>query len=197
MMRRIFLAALVASLVLAPSAVAADWSLPNADAAATAVAGHPVHVYCESSWTEWVNYFEPQGTDGTAVNGFTSIASPVVYVSPRQCETLHAVAASEDVGTYYAASALLTLVHESVHQRGISDEGVTDCTALPLVPGVATSFFGVPATVLARQLVRVRSHHRWRLVARSVSVPNPWLLRLAVDALRWHRSKPAAYQGTC
>ena len=39
-------------------------------------------------------------------------------------------AAAMDAGLYWLAGAALTLVHESIHQYGVSDEAVTECTAL-------------------------------------------------------------------
>lgn len=194
----------VLALVLPRWAKAADARTPLLDAVATAVAGHATYAYCEDSLAEWV------AIGAANANGFTRPGvSPWVYLSPRQCETLRALANREDVGTYYASSALLTLVHESIHQRGgiyadptsAAVEGLTDCAAIPLVPGIAVSYFGVPATVTEAYTATVRRRVHRRLVTstevRLRAVPNPWLTRLAVDVMRWHRSKPAAYQGTC
>lgn len=234
---RIRLAVIGAALLIAPAAHADNSPHPVLDAVATAVAGKPVTVYCENSWYDWIMFFADQGIDGSGINGFTSLSRPVVYVSPRQCETLHALINREDVGTYYAATALLTLVHEAVHQRGVADEGMADCTALPLVPQLAASHFTIPATVAAQRIVttqeqqivtvdeqrvvttsrRVRRNGKWVTVkeSRVVTVPvqrtitvnvssvvteqvaNPWLAQLAMDARRWHRSKPPEYQGSC
>lgn len=201
MKRSLIIAALTAaSLVAVPVATAADWHNNTLDQYASAVAGHATSVYCEDSWVEWYSFGANQG-----IFGFTNPRIPVVYVSPRQCETLQALAYHEDVGTYYAASAMLTLAHEGVHQRGVYDEGAADCTALPLLPGLATQFFGVPQTIseaytkyiyktkrIGKKLVRsVKTRVAYR------SVANPWLTRLSSDALRWHRAKPAQYQGNC
>jgi hypothetical protein len=38
---------------------------------------------------------------------------------------------------------LQVAVHESIHARGETDEGVTDCDAAHRVPGVAVRFFKV------------------------------------------------------
>jgi hypothetical protein len=111
----------------------------------------------------------------------------------------------DDAGAMYAAQALLALAHESVHQRGVTDEGVTDCTALPLVSGLATQFSNVPATVpqtvTASKAITVRIGKKSKRVtvtyAKTTDVPNPWLVRLSADALRWHRANPTAYQGSC
>lgn len=150
---RVCVAAVCAVLFAAPAAIAGNSPHPTLDAVATAVAGKPVTVHCENSWYDWIVFFADQGIDGGGINGFTSMSRPVVFVSPRQCETLHALINREVVGTYYAASALLTLIHESVHQRGIRDEGLADCTALPLVPQFAASHFSVAPTVAAQRTV--------------------------------------------
>src|SRR5438105_1244047 len=128
LMLRLSFAMLVAALsFVAPSTAAND---PSAvfDNAATFIAGHPVTVNCETDWSAWI------ANGSSEDSGYTVIGTPIIYVGPRECETLHALIQDMDVGAYYASSALLTLAHESVHQRGISDEGVTDCTALALVP---------------------------------------------------------------
>jgi hypothetical protein len=207
MLRRLLLVLGVAlvALGLVNAARASDRHLPLLDAIAGEVAGHPVPVYCEDSWAEWFAFSAGDGTAGFTRPGY----SPWVYVSPRQCETLWALANHENVGTYYASSAILTLAHEATHQRGgtyavVGDpatEGRTDCAALPLVPTIATRWLGVPATIIETYIAKVRRRvsKRWVLVAvaRERTVPNPYLTALAADALRWHRSKPANYQGGC
>lgn len=195
------LLSIVAVLVIVvPAAGAANNPNPVFDAVATEVAGKPVSVWCESSWVEWV------GVGLADANGVTILDRPIVFVSPRQCETLWALQTGESVGTYHAASALLTLAHESVHQRGITNEAQTDCLALPLVPQIATNHFRVPTTVSQSYTVmtsrRVRvTKTKWIVVKSSKvavrQIPNPWLEQLAADALRWHQSKPADYQGVC
>jgi hypothetical protein len=186
---------LLAAAIAPAPAFAANRSSARLDAVAADVAGHPVTVWCETSWASWLTTVAAEdpgsGVAAEDVNGFTTMDRPVVYVSPRQCETLSAATefGHQRVGSYYLASAMLTLVHEAVHQRGVTDEGVTDCTALSLLPRVATRFFGYHAT--AR--VTVRSHGR--LVQRTVT--DPALTDLLAFAKGWHRSKPAAYQGRC
>jgi hypothetical protein len=191
------LAACAFSAAVSPAPASAQ-NQPNAklDAVAADVAGHRSTVWCETSWPDWlatVAREDPSSGEIAAegVNGFTVIEKPVVYVSPRQCETLSAAIefGHRQVGSYYLASAMLTLVHEAVHQRGVLDEGVADCTALALLPRVATRFFGYNAT--SRVVVRVHG----RLVRRTVA--DSALADLLRFASAWHRSKPAAYQGRC
>lgn len=209
-MRWALLLIVVAFVALPATALGGNSADQRLDAAASEVAGKPVPVWCENSWADWIHFGDSVSQDWTWVSGFTvPSAGPTVYVNPRQCETLHALLNGENVGTYYAASALLTLAHESVHQRGVLNEGETDCTALPLVPGLAVSRFGIAsmvsqsytATTVRRFVRKVRGKRVViRVVQRVVrwrTVKNPYLDRLAADALRWHRSKPPEYQGNC
>lgn len=185
-----------AAAVFPVSASAKNQSNAKLDAVAADVARRPLTVWCETSWTDWLSMVAAKNLNsgeatGEDVNGFTAMDEQVVYVSPRQCETLTAAIefGHEQLGSYYLASAMLTLVHEAVHQRGIADEGITDCTALSLLPRVATRFFGYHAT----DRVTVRVHGQ--LVRRTVA--NPAFADLLDFARAWHRSKPAAYQGRC
>jgi hypothetical protein len=96
-----------------------------------------------------------------------------------------------------------------VHQRGITDEGVTDCTALPLVVPAMEKWFGLTKTVpvqTTRSVVRTLRRKiagKWRaikyrtLVPVTEMVPNPDYARAAGWALAWHRTKPPEYQGDC
>lgn len=201
-----------AVLALAPVASASDWHDNTLDAAASSIAGHTVPVYCEDSWIEWYNVFRADQN----VAGFTNPSrSPWIYVSPSQCSSLHALVNHEDVGTFYAATSLLTLAHEAVHQRGgefanctsanSGCEGRTECAAIPLVPTLVTQFFGIPPTVTEQYTVPVIKKRKvgkrviryTTTVVRYRSVSNPWLARLATDVQRWHQIKPDVYRAFC
>lgn len=194
------LVAILAALTLAATATAENLPNPLFDTVASEVAGKPVAVWCESSWDDWV------AIGAGAANGFTYPDTATVFLSPRQCETLWALSMKDDVGSFYAASALLTLAHEAIHQRGVTDEGEADCLALPLLQAIAITHFGASLTVAqsytytTSRLVSVSKKKRVRVSSTKVGsrqVPNPWLARIETDALRWHQSKPAEYQGTC
>jgi hypothetical protein len=170
------------------------------DHVASMVAGHNVTVDCVDSDLEWVSL---EGQHGVTVDtdGFTNIGTPVVYIGPRACDALEALDAGYDVGVVYASIAIKTLIHESVHQRGISDEAITDCTALGLVKQYAVQFFGyaatVPLTTYKRVVKVVRKVRFSTLVAVTTTVPNPALAALQDWAQRWHNSLPAQYHGSC
>lgn len=183
----------VLALVLASGAHAQNVPDPRLDAAASSIAGHPVTVWCELDWASWLQMSQGQPD----AQGFTRIGTPVVYVDPEVCVELHALLNGEDVGTYFAAEGLLTLAHESVHQRGITSESVADCTALTLVKSLAVKTFGIAAKVRQTYSVRVKRKGRFVRVRKHRLVTNPWLTRLYKDAVRWHKAKPAVYQGGC
>lgn len=199
----------VVALAATSVAQAGNWPDKRLDAVATSVAGHPVSVWCESSWSDWIHTGDSIDEDWDPLQGFTYLSTPTIYLSPARCFTLHELVAGIDVGSLDASGAILTLAHESVHQRGITDEGVTDCTALPMVSSLAVDYFGIPAsvrqpyvaTVSKRVGVRVGGHTVTRTlrthVVRYRSVANPYLARLAAGAHAWHKSAPAEYQGTC
>jgi hypothetical protein len=186
------------------NARAANWPDSRLDAIAASVAGHPVQVYCEDSWLPWNLFWAQYGSDGTYVDGFTyPTGAPELWVSPSICFDLHLALerGAYAVGSYHFALAIHTLNHEAVHQRGITDEGVTDCTALALDAASMVNVWHVPATITQTYLVkvvkRVRGHRVTTHQPRFRTVQNPFLL----DALSWdtaqHKARPAAYQGTC
>jgi hypothetical protein len=183
-----------------------DWPDGQLDAAASSVAGHPITVWCESSWGNWIHAGDNAGMDFSFVFGFTYIGTPVIYINPTECLTLHALVNNEWVGSFEASIALLTLAHESVHQRGIADEGQAECTALPLVAGLAENYFGFPATIPDKKVVnytktvakRIKGK-TYRFKVRSqkvvtVQIPDPFLAAVQADAVRWHKTLPPAYQ---
>jgi hypothetical protein len=201
--------AALAAFVLASPAAASNWPSGDLDAAASAVAGHPVQVWCEENWGDWIHLGDDDGEDFSYLEGFTFPSEPIVFINPAHCETLHALLDGRQVGSYHSSIALLTLAHEAVHQRGVLDEGVTDCTALPLVPGLATDHFGVPRSVSKTRIVSYTKTVVRRVNGRSVrvrvraqkavrvNIANPYLADLAAAARAWHRAAPAEYQGTC
>jgi hypothetical protein len=199
--------ACAAALLTAGTASAENWKDNRLDTVASQIAGKPLAVHCESSWYEWINAGEEQAEDWSVLAGFTFISEPVVYISPDLCETLHALLelGPRGVGVYHVAAAVQTLVHEAVHQRGVSNEGETDCTALSLVDDVAVRTFGyrrterVPYTVTTTTRRKVGG--RWvtsRIQAvRYRQQPSQTLKDFHAMAVAWHKAAPPEYQGTC
>jgi hypothetical protein len=199
--------ACTAALTTAGIASAGNWEDDRLDAAASQIAGKPLDVHCEDSWYEWINAGEEAGEDWSVLAGFTYVSEPVVYIAPDLCDTLHALLdlGPRGVGVYHAAAAVQTLVHEAVHQRGVTDEGDTDCTALTLVDDVAVRHFGykrterVPYTVTTTTRRKVGG--RW-VTSRSQAVryrqqPSQTLKDFHSMAVAWHKAAPPEYQGDC
>jgi hypothetical protein len=186
-----------AALAATTTAKAADWHLARLDSVATAVAGHPVSVYCGSSEAEWVDVSRAIIDDGDNLLGFTYPTANTdpfgnvneIYLNPRACTTFQiyfangwgTTAAARDAGLYWLAGAALTLVHESIHQSGVADEGQTECAAIKLMPKALPAFFGVPRTITV--------HHR--------RVVNPTFTRLLAWGKVWHQGTPPEYQAVC
>jgi hypothetical protein len=180
--------------VLAGTASASNAPDARLDQIATTVAGHPVSVWCETSWQDWVDV-ERQLPDSPDLYGFTSPSrSNVIFVQPTVCETLHVLLDNSyyDTGDYWTAIALHTLVHESLHQRGISDEGATDCAALSIDPSVDSAF--VSKTYTYTRWVRVRN----RVVKRKITAANPDFTRVIAWQHWFHNNAfPPQYRGGC
>lgn len=165
------------------------------NAIASAVAGHPVIVSCASGAHEWSRFEDTAGL-AFETDGFTFVGRDnVVYLAPRICDTLMAdlTVGTNYVGDYWNGLAIRAILHESVHQRGITDEGITECTAMQLVKQYATSF-GYAAKVTQVSYVRVRDGHFRRV---SKFVANPAIARMYAWAVAWHRQLPSNYQEVC
>lgn len=104
--------------------------------AASFVAGKPIAVYCAATEAAWEQYGGTSQEFGLAVPG-----SSEIKLSPGVCRYLRA----KIVNPNGFGASLLVLVHESIHARGESDEGVTDCAAVHEMPRVAVKFFYVKA----------------------------------------------------
>lgn len=189
------LVSLVAAFAAAAGARAAYYDA-NLNVIAGAVAGHPVIVTCYDSPGEYEGVEYAHGVTYED-DGFTSpTLDNVIYLAPRICDTLHALLygpGPDDVGVFWAGLAIKTLIHESVHQSGILDEGVTDCTALALVTTYAVKYFHYPAKVA--KVSYVRQGKLYKRVTKTV--PNPALARLYLMAEAWHAALPPEYQGGC
>ena len=205
MKKRIVVVALIAlALASASAATAADWHLARLDAVASSVAGHSVSVYCEDSRAEWVDIERALGSDGDSIAGFMwgPGEDPIgnvdtVYIEPSACRALHVYSANgwgttrgaNDAGLLPLGMAGLTLVHEAVHQRGIDDEGQTECTAYQMMPKLWTSQFGVKPKIWTWRKMGKRMVHRF--------VANPTYTRLMTWTQADHNGLPAEYRTGC
>jgi hypothetical protein len=197
------LVAVIAALALASPAAASNWPDGRLDQIASDVAAKPVSVWCESSESDWIHTGDYYNEDWDSLFGFTVLSQPRVYINPRECLTLHAFEQGADVGSFYASIAMLTLTHESLHQRlNSGNEALVECNALKLLPDVAVRDFHVPATVAQSYLASVKKRVGGKLVNYRVlrvrQVPNPYLNALLSNARGWDSTLPDSYHGaTC
>jgi hypothetical protein len=200
--------------LFAGTANATNRSHATLDAITSEIAGHPLNVWCEDNEYDWfVTLRAPINVNGF-MYFYTNTSTPynnVVYLSPRQCERVHLALGSgyPDAGLAPTIGVVFTLVHEAVHHRGIKDEGVTDCTALPFVVPMMEKYFGLTRTITANvqqsytKIIRRKVKGKWynfkdravRMV--TTTIPNPDFAKAEAWALAYHRAKPAAYQGNC
>jgi hypothetical protein len=190
--------------LVAPAASAGNWPESRLDAAASSVAGHPVQVWCESSWGDWVHAGDAESVDFAQILGFTAPStSTAIFISPSLCETLHALLSfgPSKVGNYWGSLAVHVLVHESEHQAGHIDEGEADCAALAVDDSVAVQYFGYQTSEQQRYTVTV-THRTKRIVtvtqqSRYRTVPSEQLAEFHSFDHAWHAATSPAYQGGC
>jgi hypothetical protein len=113
---------------------------------ATSVAGTPVSVSCDESYS-----YTGVGSDAL---GIAFIRRSLAYLEPGVCRTLHDIISGKTDESDTAAMAVLVLAHEAVHLRGETREGVTEC--LGLQEGVALAERLGYGAVAARALMRRR-----------------------------------------
>jgi hypothetical protein len=182
------------------NATAANWPDSRLDAIASSIAQKPITVYCEDDshvWDAVENYY------GVRADGLTFLTQPVVFVRPLICEALHAILQGEDVGSFYASHAILTLTHESTHQRlNSGNEALVECTAMKLYPTVLTQQFGwepsFTEVYYTLQVKRVKGKRVTRRIRHTRTTPSIWYAHLIRDATRWDAILPPSYHGaTC
>ena len=191
-MRRVF-AILALALVCVPPALGGNAPNSRLDSIASAIANRPMTVWCETSELDWDVSYDQWGTYGFFVPRYPD----AVYLSPSACKPLQIALSNGrfgyvDAGLHPLAIGLLTLVHESVHAAGVSDEALTECHAVRLLPSYAGQF--VPKTYSATKLFKRGK----RIVRRQIRYSNPDFSKL-LSWVRWHHDRlPAEYRGaTC
>lgn len=171
---------------------------PRLDALASTIAARPVQISCASGANEWAKTQQANGFT-FETDGFTYVGrSNIVYLSPLVCEVVlgvldHGPAA---VGTYFAARAIKVFIHESVHQGGLTDEHVTDCTAITLLRVAYAPRFGYPKTIKKTTYARIKGTNPVRYKAVVKVVTNPQYTSLISWANYWHFAVPT-FGGAC
>jgi len=112
---------------------------------ATAIAGHPARVVCDTSG-RYVGFVED--ADGVAVVGGSR-----AYLVPGICNTLYQLAFKHRVQSFpQTARAIAVLAHESWHLEGVANEGLTNCYAFQSGVGIGVDLGLSEAT--ARSMMR-------------------------------------------
>ena len=157
---KVLLCVLLSALALAATASAAPDGFRESvrlSPIASGVAGRPVTVWCARTpviWRDAVQALDPS-LSGTT-RGLAGVPdADSMQLAPWVCRTLEGWLRGKGAPTpENLGREILTLVHESVHLRGIVDEGVTTCTALPLVPGIARASFKIRSAKVLRAVVQ-------------------------------------------
>jgi hypothetical protein len=232
----VLIAALASAFCCSSTAFASSraiWHMTTLDPVATDVAGFPLQVNASDNLTEWNEL-----TAGTDAGPYTVLGFTATFAAPGQqlynpydglyYDEYRVIWLNPDIynilvnGTndpYQLAGALMTLDHESMHQRLQSgDENRVNACALQDIPRLLTTDFGIPATVMqtvsvpvktrVRIRYRVRHHGRWvyrhkyvtrtSYVSQTQTVPNPTFTSIVSAATAFYRNQPPSYNtGTC
>lgn len=173
---------------------AANYNDTRLDAVATAIAGHPVTVTCADTTRDWVADEDAAHLTFEA-DGYTFVGGqPIIWLAPRVCATLEALLAhpAAQVGPYWVALAVKTILHESTHQSGVLDERTTDCKALAILPTWLPKF-GIAAKVAQASYVKQKSGLYKRV---TKTVTNPLFAQTISYAKYWHNLVPG-FGGPC
>lgn len=109
------------------------------------VSGKTGDVLCAKTIAVWDAEKATHQLDGAFVWGFTDLPSETVYIHPNGCRVLRAEIKGNKLVAPLTLKAgfVVTLVHESMHVKGIINEGVAECDAMHLAPRVMVKFFHV------------------------------------------------------
>lgn len=110
--------------------------------AASFVAGKPAHIYCALTLPRWTSYVAssdvPEGANALTIPGRAESR-----IEWSICRDLRQALKRRKVDDYDFVSAALILVHESIHMRGVRDEGKTECEAIHELPRTLVRYFHV------------------------------------------------------
>lgn len=145
---------LAAALVAAPTAAAGGfYEAKVLEPTASYVAKKPIAVWCATSTEAWKAYeIATYGVPGTE-HGSTPFGGSAIYLDTEECPPLRQFLRAMSVYVPTLAATIEILTHESIHARGVRDEGVTDCDAMHEMPGVAVRFFRVKPGAQLRALM--------------------------------------------
>lgn len=141
---------------------------------AAEISGKPAEVYCASGaspWATWLTLMRSVNAP-PASTGYVPPTDDVAYLSPDTCQELEGWIRGKNIPKLEQLGwSVLTLVHESMHVRGLDNEGETDCAALAAMPRVLRVHFKVRKPAVLKTVM--------------------------VAAWKKHRLSGPAYQGNC
>lgn len=157
-MTRLLPIVVVAAVLSAAGAAAPDGFRESARLTpiAQALSVPDAKVYCALTvvgWRDSLKVTHPT-LEWSAVQGYTRISEHATYLAPWVCQPLERWKRGKTVPLDKLGAALLTLTHESIHLRGVTDERVTECTALRELRAVARTHFGISREKAWRQVWR-------------------------------------------
>ena len=122
---------------------------------ASMIVGKPVRVYCTSDRELWADTAirEIRGGGQAGARGFASVARGEAYLAPWVCQSLERWVRGKPVPLADFAEGLHTLIHESLHLRGIDDETAAECGSVREAAKWARTLFGVKRPATLRQVV--------------------------------------------
>jgi hypothetical protein len=158
------------SAVLAEASSKQLWHSNRYDTMASTLAGFPIVAAGEDDYNEWGSFLN--GTDPYAVLGFTFVYAPstspiyhTIFLAPPIWSTLNKIDSGgiDSVARSDAAMSILTLIHESYHQRLYSgDESRVNACALRDFGSTIEGQFGVSPTVEETVTTPVVTTHKVR-----------------------------------
>ncbi len=163
-------AALAVALVVSATAWAARYPqyFPRVTEIASDVAGRPVDVYCEVQEDWDVDPVQVVAPDAWGYTRFDPHTGQPLYAAlePRTCGYLLLLIQDPNErsglhgkeGYYGEARALLSLLHEANHLRGLRSEAAAECRALASVPTYARAL-GADRRHVAKLLRLARRVH--------------------------------------
>jgi hypothetical protein len=117
--------------------------------AASYVARKPVKVWCATTAAAW----QRLAVDRSDVHGLTAPGTASTHLDTTVCGNLRARLLGGGLDNPSLAPSIEVLTHESIHMRGESNEGITDCAAVHEMPRVAVVYFSVKPGAQLRALM--------------------------------------------
>jgi hypothetical protein len=162
--------ALTLALVAATDAAAARYPVyfPRITEIASETAGRPVDIFCEVQEDWAADPVQAVAPDAWGYTRFDRVTGQPLYAAlePRTCGYLLLLIQDPNErsrlhgpeGYYGEARALLSMLHEANHLRGLRSESAAECRALGLVPEVARSL-GADRSHVAKLVKLARRVH--------------------------------------